>query len=52
MLKQMRYQLIISYGAREYSEGNIWVVGRIDCGKVTFVQCLALNNLFGKQKNK
>ena len=28
--------------------GNILVVGRTDCGKTTFVQRLAVNNIFGK----
>ena len=30
--------------------GNILIVGRIECGKTTFVQKLALNNFFGDLK--
>ena len=30
--------------------GNILIVGRTECGKMTFLQKLALNNFFGKLK--
>ena len=31
-------------------QGNTLIVGRIGCGKTTFMQKLALNNFFGKIK--
>ena len=32
--------------------GNIFIVGRTECGKTTFMQKLALNNFFGKLKKQ
>ena len=31
-------------------EGNILIVGQTDCGKTTFIQNIAKNNLFGELK--
>ena len=50
----MSYILITNYGARKkyiYNgkfEGNIWVLGKRDYEKITFVQRLALTHLFCK----
>ena len=37
-----------SYGGK--FEGNVLIVGQTGCGKVTFIQKLARNNLFGELK--
>ena len=40
----------VNYTCDGKFEGNILIVGRTGCGKVTFVQNLGKNNLFGKIK--
>ena len=38
----------MSYTYNGRFEGNILVVGRAECGKIGFVQKLAVNNFFGE----
>ena len=41
----------VEYTYDEKFEGNVVIVGQTGCGKTTFVQNLAKNNLFGDLKD-
>ena len=42
--------MAVEYSYNGKFEGNILIVGQTGCGKTTFIQNIAKNNLFGELK--